>query len=87
MGIRGKSEDIQNKIKDLTLDSELWQQIDLGLISLEDMIAYAQKKQPNLKNELSEFSKAYSEFTIVDKEMEQFLIDLKMKRMFHVSPV
>lgn len=83
MGIRGKSEDIQNKIKDLTLDSELWQQIDLGLISLEDMIAYAQKKQPNLKNELSEFSKAYSEFTIVDKEMEQFLIDLKMKH-YHI---
>ena len=83
MGIKGRSKDTQNKIKDLTLDSELWQQIDLGKISLEEMISIAQKKQPNLRNELNEFSKAYSEFTIVDKEVEQFLIDLKA-RHYHI---
>ena len=83
MGIKGRSKDTQNKIKELTLNSELWQQIDLGMISLEEMIAAAQEKDPNLKNELSEFPKAYSEFTIVDKEVEQFLIDLKAEH-YHI---
>ena len=83
MGIKGRSKETQNKIKNLTLNSELWQQIDLGMISLEEMIAVAKEKQPNLKKELSEFSKAYSEFTIVDKEVEQFLINLKAEH-YHI---
>lgn len=83
MGIKGRSKDTRDKIKELTLNSELWQQIDLGIISLEEMIAAAQEKQPDLKKELSEFSKVYSEFTIVDKEVEQFLLDLKAEH-YHI---
>lgn len=77
MKIKGTSKDSQHRIKDITLNSEWWNQIDLGKISLEEMILEIQKSNPEFKKELLEFFKIYSEFTIIDKEVEQFLIDLK----------
>lgn len=79
MKIKGKSKDSQNRIKDITLNSEWWNQIDLGAISLEEMIIETQKSNPELKKELREFFKIYSEFTLIDKEVEEFLIDLKTR--------
>ena len=38
MEIKGRSKETRNKISELTLNSELWQQIDLGEISLDEMI-------------------------------------------------
>ncbi len=80
MEIKGRSKETRNKISELTLNSELWQQIDLGEISLDEMIEIVKKKNPKLTRELNEFFRDYSEYTIIDKEVERFLMDLKAEK-------
>ena len=80
MRMKGRSQETQNKMNELILNSDLWQQIDLGMISLEELIVTVKRNNPKLSKEVDEFSRMYSEFTIVDKEVERFLIDLKTQK-------
>lgn len=83
MSLKGISKDTSDRVKSVTLNSELWKQIDLGIISLEDMKKAVIDKNLGIEEELKDFFKTYSDFTLVDNEMERFLLDLK-KEHYHI---
>lgn len=80
MSIMGRNSDTSNKIKEITLNSCLWEQVDLGVLSIKDMENDLIQKNPDMKKELREFFNLYSEFTLIDKQMENFLFHLKRNK-------
>ena len=77
MGKMGASKSILNKLKIITIESETWKEIDKGRISISEAIKKNLTEYPDLEEYIRCFYKFFPRYTVVNKSIEKFFIDLK----------
>lgn len=77
MGKIGASKFILDKLKIIILESETWEEIDKGRISISEAIKKNLTEYPDLEEYIRCFYKFFPRYTVVNKSIEKFFIDLK----------